>query len=130
MRTWGRSASSAEAFDSTFRYETSWVFSPVLLFALRALLSLYAFATIFAIFGWNGTHNLSQSSERSFSYFTNLTYWGLAFYFLASALHTCSYWLTRTPFLARWPKPLQVAHGMFYSTVVVYPWIVTSESES
>lgn len=127
MPIWRRSASSSEAFDSTFRYETSWFLSPALLFGLRAFLSLYAFTTIFTIFGWNGTHGRSTDSEHSFSFFTNLTYWGLAFYFLVSALHTCSYWLTGTPFLARWPKPLQIAHGMFYSTIVVYPWIVTGK---
>lgn len=120
-------SSRAVSLDATFRYETSWLFSPGLLFGLRAALSLYAFTTIFTIFGYNGANGLSKNSEHSFSFFTNLTYWGLAFYFLFSALHTGSYWLKGTPFLARWPRFLQTAHGMFYSTVVVYPWIVTSK---
>ncbi|KAI8942283.1 hypothetical protein NX059_000362 [Plenodomus lindquistii] len=113
-------------FDPTDRLVTSWVLPPGLLFAARALLSLYAFTTLFTIFGWNGSHDMSEASRRSFSYFTHLTYWGLAFYHAFSAVHTGSYWITGTSFLRRWPKALQVAHGMFYSTVVVYPWIVTA----
>lgn len=112
-------------FDPTYRFVTSWILPPGVLFGFRALLSIYAFTTIFTIFGWNGSHGMSESSKHSFSYFTHLTYWGLAFYHAFSAIHTASYWLTGTPFLARWPKALQIAHSMFYSTVVIYPWIVT-----
>jgi hypothetical protein len=118
---------NAASVDPTYRFATSWILSPALLFCIRALLSLYAFATLFTIFGWNGTHGNSEQSRRSFSYFTNLTYWGLAFYYAFAAVHTGSYWLTGKPFLARWPKALQIAHSMFYSTVVIYPFIVTSE---
>jgi hypothetical protein len=116
-------------FDPTYRFVTSWILPPGVLFGLRALLSLYAFVTLFTIFGWNGTHGLSDDSQRTFSYFTHLTYWGLAFYYAFSAIHTASYWLTGTPFLARWPKVLQVAHSMFYTTIVIYPWIVTGKQE-
>lgn len=114
-------------FDPTYRFVTSWLLPPGVLFGFRALLSLYAFATIFTVFGWNGSHGMSEESRHSFSYFTHLTYWGLAFYHAFSALHTGSYWITGTPFLARWPKALQIAHSMLYSTVVVYPWIVTGK---
>ncbi|KAF2845508.1 hypothetical protein T440DRAFT_265829 [Plenodomus tracheiphilus IPT5] len=113
-------------FDPTDRFVTSWILPPSLLFAIRALLALYAFTTLFTIFGWNGSHDMSDASRRSFSFFTHLTYWGLAFYHAFSAVHTGSYWLTGTSCLARWPRALQVAHSMFYSTVVVYPWIVTA----
>lgn len=112
------------------RFVTSWALPSSLLFGYRALLALYAFTTLFTIFGWNGAHGRSAESRHSFSYFTNLTYWGLAFYYAFAAAHTGSYWLTGTSFLARWPKPLQVAHSIFYSTIVVYPWIVTSKSTS
>ncbi|KAH7394910.1 hypothetical protein DE146DRAFT_64957 [Phaeosphaeria sp. MPI-PUGE-AT-0046c] len=112
-------------FDPTHRFATSWILSPAILFVFRTLLSLYAFTTLFTIFGWNGSHGMAEASRHSFSYFTHLTYWGLAFYEMFAALHTGSYWLTGTPFLARWPKPLQVAHSMYYSTVVIYPIIVT-----
>jgi hypothetical protein len=114
-------------FDPTNRFATSWILPPALLFGFRALLSLYAFVTLFTIFGWNGSHGRSEESRHSFSFFTNLTYWGLAFYEAFAAIHTASYWLTGTPLLARWPKALQIAHSMFYSTIVVYPFIVTSK---
>jgi len=113
--------------DPSFRYETSWIFSPGVLSIIRAALSLYAFTTIFTIFGYNGANGRSEESQHSFSYFTNLTYWGLAFYSFFAALHTGSYALTGKPLLARWPWLLQKAHGIFYSTAVVYPWIVTSK---
>src|ERR1700733_11978136 len=106
-------------FDPTYRFSTSWLLPPTALFAFRALLSLYSFTTIFTIFGWYGSHGLVEASHRSFSYFTNLTYWGLAFYFAFSAAHTASYWLTGAPLLARWPQALQALHSIFYSTIVV-----------
>ncbi|KAF2808317.1 uncharacterized protein BDZ99DRAFT_445656 [Mytilinidion resinicola] len=126
MAFWKKSGPSpATAFDPTHRFVTSWLLPPGVLFAVRALLSLYAFTTIFFIFGWYGTHGQTQASERSFSYFTNLTYWGLAFYFAFSAVHTGSYWLTGSPFLTRWPRFLQNLHSIFYTTIVVFPWLVT-----
>ncbi|KAF2871722.1 hypothetical protein BDV95DRAFT_493672 [Massariosphaeria phaeospora] len=127
MGSWGLSSSQNEGrLDPTYRYETSWILPPRLLFFIRALLSLYAFVTLFFIFGWNGSHGMSEESRHSFSYFTHLTYWGLAFYYAFAASHSCSYWLTGTSFLARWPRALQGAHAMLYSTVVVFPWIVTA----
>lgn len=112
-------------FDPSERYVTSWLFSPVLLACSRLLLSLYAFLTIFFIFGWDGSHGHAQASRRSFSYFTDLTFWGLAFYFLFSGLHTFQYARTGQSWLARWPRSLQAAHAIFYSTVVTFPFLVT-----
>lgn len=114
--------------DPSNRFVTSWIFGPLVLFCIRSVLSLYAFVTLFTIFGWNGSHGMP--SGRTFSYFTHLTYWGLAFYQAFAAIHTGSYWLTGRSFLSRWPKFLQIAHSMFYSTVVVYPFIVTSKPVS
>lgn len=54
-----------------------------------------------------------------------LTYWGLAFYNLTAAAHTFTYARTGTPLLDRFPRPLQALHSFFYTTVVVYPFIVT-----
>lgn len=132
MLTWlslrpSREGLQNTTFDPTFRYETSWLLSPTILFAARAFLSLYAFVTLFTIFGYNGANGLSKNSERSFSYFTHLTYWGLAFYTLFAAIHTCSYAFIGAPLLARWPRFLQRAHSVFYTTIVVYPIIVTSK---
>ena len=129
MPFWRRNAASSSrgGFDPAYRYETSWILPPGLLFAIRALFSLYAFTTIFFIFGWNGSHDQSKEISQSFSYFTWLTYWGLAFYYAVSAMHTFIYWRTGASSLARLPHFLQTAHAMFYSTIVVYPWIVTGK---
>ena len=113
-------------FDPTERYTSSWLLPPLLLGCLRLLLSIYAFVTIFFTFGWHDTHQASQESRRSFSFFTNLTYWGLAFYFLFSALHTFSYARTGRSWLSRWPRPFQAAHAIFYTTVVTLPILVTA----
>lgn len=112
-------------FDPFNSYTTSWLLSPTVLALLRLLLSLYAFTTIFFIFGWNGSHGRGQKSQQSFSYFTNLTYWGLAFYFLFSGLHTFSYARTGRSWLQSWPRPFQAAHAVFYSSIVTFPFLVT-----
>ncbi|KAF2199900.1 hypothetical protein GQ43DRAFT_99179 [Delitschia confertaspora ATCC 74209] len=125
MRPLLNSRANEAGFDPTYRFETSWILPPGLLFAVRLILSLYSFVTLFTIFGYNGAHNRAPDSRITFSYFTNLTYWGLAFYLAFSALHSGSYWLKGRPFLAAWPRVFQEAHSIFYTTVVVYPWIVT-----
>ncbi|MCJ1291358.1 hypothetical protein MMC34_002901 [Xylographa carneopallida] len=103
------------------RYTTSWLLPPLPLGCLRFLLSLYAFVTTFTILGTD----TPLSARQSFSYFTVLTYWGLAFYFLFSGLHTLSYARSGTSWLQRWPRPLQAFHAIFYSTVVTFPFLVT-----
>ena len=112
-------------FDSSHRFTTSWILPPYLLAAVRLLLSLYAFVTIFFIFGWEDFHSDARATRQSFSYFTNLTYWGLAFYFLFSGFHTFSYARHGTSWLQRWPRPLQAAHAIYYTTIITYPILVT-----
>lgn len=114
-----------QPFDPTSRFTTSWLLPPFLLASVRLLLSVYAFATIFTVFGWDDAHRLAAAARQSFSYFTNLTYWGLAFYLLFGALHTFSYARTGQAWLRSWPRPLQAAHAVFYSTVVTFPFLVT-----
>lgn len=89
---------------------------------------LYAFIVEIFILSWYCTHadlGSCTTSRTQFSYFTVLTYWGIAFYFLASATHTLIYALTGKPLLDRFPRPLQALHSLFYTTIVVYPFIVT-----
>ncbi|KAA6416202.1 MAG: alpha beta hydrolase fold-1 [Lasallia pustulata] len=112
-------------FDPTHRFTTSWLLSPTVLASLRLLLSLYAFTTIFFIFGWDRTHHTPYLSRQSFSYFTNLSYWGLAFYFLFSSLHTFSYARTGRAWLQTWPRSLQALHAVFYTTITTFPFLVT-----
>lgn len=113
-------------FDPTERFTTSWLLAPLLLGGIRLLVSVYAFVTIFFTFGWNDSHRASQAARRSFSYFTNLTFWGLAFYFLLSGLHTLSYARKGRSWLGGWPRPLQAAHAILYTTVVTLPILVTA----
>ncbi|KAF2088210.1 hypothetical protein K490DRAFT_16992, partial [Saccharata proteae CBS 121410] len=110
-------------FDTSHRFCTSWLLPPGLLFGIRALLALYAFFETFFNLGWTGTHY--GQAGQSFSYFTNLTYWGISFYMLFSALHTGTYWMTGRPLLDRWPRVLQEMHSILYSTICVFPFIVT-----
>jgi hypothetical protein len=89
--------------------------------------ALYAFTTLFFNLGWQCVHAADgcAASRASFSYFTVLTYWGIAFYFLFAAIHTFTYARSGVALLDRFPRPLQALHSAFYTTVVVYPFIVT-----
>ncbi|KAJ0161637.1 hypothetical protein CTA2_5878 [Colletotrichum tanaceti] len=115
-------------WDPSHRFETSWLLSPYLLGACRALISLYIFVVRFFIIGWTCSHSAFGGCEdvrASFSFFTVLTYWGLGFYFLISAIHTFTYARSGSPLLERFPRPLQALHAFYYTTVVTYPFIVT-----
>lgn len=86
------------------------------------------FVELFAS-GWYCTHADYGGCEQagdSFSYFTVLTYWGLAFYNLTAAVHTLTYARTGTPLLDRFPRALQALHAFYYTTVTTYPFIVTA----
>ena len=89
--------------------------------------SLYIFTTILFVLAWQCAHDVTgcQASRAQFSYFTSLTYWGLGFYFLVASIHTFTYARTGVPLLNRLPRPLQALHSAFYTTIVVYPFIVT-----
>ncbi|KAK1757373.1 hypothetical protein QBC47DRAFT_296340 [Echria macrotheca] len=116
-----------DAWDPTHRFETSWLISPWALFVFRALFALYALFTSVFILGWSCTHSADGcvASQERFSYFTVLTYWGLAFYFLFAAIHTFTYARTGRALLDRFPRPLQALHSAFYTTIVTYPFVVT-----
>lgn len=112
-------------WDPSNRFETSWLVSPYTLFFFRAFFSLYAFTTLFFILGWNCTHGMCENSATTWSYFTTLTYWGLAFYFLVSSVHTFSYARWGKPLLDSWPRTLQLMHGAYYSSITSFPLLVT-----
>ncbi|KAI0473879.1 hypothetical protein GGR56DRAFT_553739 [Xylariaceae sp. FL0804] len=120
-------------WDPTHRYETSWLLPPYALFALRALMSLYGFTVLFFNIGYECAHPGDASvggcaaARQSFSYFTVLTYWGLAFYNLVAAVHTFTYARSRgaNVLLDRLPRPLQALHALLHTTVTVYPFLVT-----
>ncbi|KAI1852066.1 hypothetical protein JX265_008129 [Neoarthrinium moseri] len=120
-----------DQWDPTHRFETSWLLPPYLLFACRAFISLYAFVTLFFTIGYQCAHPSEgsayacQASAASFSYFTVLTYWGIAFYFLFASIHTFSYARWGVALLDRWPRPLQALHAFYYTTITTYPFLVT-----
>ncbi|KAI9759617.1 MAG: hypothetical protein M4579_002185 [Chaenotheca gracillima] len=112
-------------FDPTYRFATSWLLPPWALFGLRIFMSLYAFTTIIAILTYTGVTVSAEAAGERFPYFTSITYWGLAFYTLFAAIHTFGYAKTGTPYLNRWPRPLQALQSVFYSTIVTLPILVT-----
>ncbi|KAK2785569.1 hypothetical protein FQN53_007654 [Emmonsiellopsis sp. PD_33] len=113
------------ADDPLHHFETSWLFPPFILGALRGLISLYCFVTIIFIFAWQGAHDDNISSRRSFSYFTHLTYWGVAFYFLFAAIHTLLYASRgRSVLFDKWPRGLRALHSLFYTTITTFPFLV------
>jgi hypothetical protein len=109
--------------DYTSRFATSWFLSPLQLAIWRGIVSLYAFLVIFISLG----HESSENAGRSFSYFTVLGYWGLAFYYAVSCAHSVSFWLHGESWLQKWPRSLQWLHSVFYATVTVFPFVVTGK---
>ena len=112
-------------FDPANRFTTSSIFPTIVFAFIRILLSLYAFTTIFTVLGWDSTHGRRKAARDWFSYFTNLTYCGLAFYFLFAGIHSLSYALRGKSWLNSWPRPLQAAHSVYYTTIVIFPLLVT-----
>ena len=109
------------------RYSTSWSLPAYLLGSLRALVSVYIFVTIIAQLSHYSVHD-PQELDRHFSYFTILSWWGSGFYFAVAAMHSWSYWLRGgKPWLQSWGSVLIQLHGVLYSTIVVFPLIVTSK---
>lgn len=109
---------------------TSWLLPPWLLFGLRTFISLYAFVVLFYRIGrWETSNDPGDEGNagRSFSFFTVLSYWGLAFYFAFAAAHTGSYAVRGRAWLESWPGWLRWLHSAFYATITVFPWVVTGE---
>ncbi|CAK7229011.1 hypothetical protein SBRCBS47491_007104 [Sporothrix bragantina] len=122
-------ASFGWPMDPSHRFETSWLLPPAILAAVRALFSIYIFVTLIFVIVWDCEHvslGGCAAAGDQFSYFTVLTYWGLAFYFAVAAVHTATYALTGTALLDRFPRVLQHLHALFYSTITVFPFVVTA----
>ncbi|CAK7246037.1 MAG: hypothetical protein STHCBS139747_007659 [Sporothrix thermara] len=122
-------ASSGEPLDPSHRFVTSWLLPPAALAVARALFSVYIFVTLVFVLVWNCKHASlggCATAGDQFSYFTVLTYWGLAVYFAVAAMHTATYAHTGAALLDRFPHALQRLHALFYSTVTVFPFVVTA----
>jgi cytochrome bd-type quinol oxidase subunit 2 len=111
------------------RLSTSWLIKANHLAFIRGLISLYIFTSIITILALRA-NDKTDPSGHYFSYFTSLTFFGLAFYFAFSAFHSWTFWRRGLPALSHWGVVLQQLQSIFYSTIVVYPYIVTSKSLS
>ncbi|PHH75219.1 hypothetical protein CDD82_4540 [Ophiocordyceps australis] len=120
-----------EPFDVENRFVTSWIVAPFTLAAIRMTIGSYILSSILFIIAWSCTHPATTggcvASRRSFSYFTVLAFWGQAFYFIVAAIHTffhasCPGHLS---LLSRFRRPFGALHSFFYSSVVVFPLLVS-----
>lgn len=111
-------------FDPEHRFVTSWLLTPLWLANYRAAFALFGWADLISSWVWDGINDPGQIGPQ-FSYFTNLTWWGITCYMSIAAIHTFVYSKKGYTWLDRWWRPLQVLHTLFYTTVVVFPFIVT-----
>ncbi|KAI6026438.1 hypothetical protein PISMIDRAFT_92093 [Pisolithus microcarpus 441] len=114
-------------FDRSFTLVTSPLpfLPPSVLGAVRVLLAVYTLLVIVVILGLETT--VYDSGSSYLSYFTSLSYIGLCAYFWASGVQTIAFARARRicyP-LQKWPRPLQLMHALLYTSIVVYPIIVT-----
>lgn len=114
------------ALDHLHPYETSWLVSPVVLGLIRAIIAIYAFFTIIYMFGYYATADgENYLVGQSFSYFTNLNLWGMAFYFLVSAVHSLTYAATgRSVIFEKLPRVFRGLHALYYTCVTTFPFLV------
>ncbi|TKX23437.1 hypothetical protein C1H76_4505 [Elsinoe australis] len=124
------------------RHITSWFLPPFALACIRALFSVYIFATILTTIGLQVSSGNAYASRVSFSFFTVLTWYGLGFYFAVSAIHGFIYSARgRAGFASNsvvydaeagareqvggFRGALRWAHGWYYATVTTFPFLVT-----
>jgi len=114
-------------FDPDFKFVTSSFLSPLVLGAIRLFLAIYTLTTLLTILIWDGV--VAHSASSYFSYFTELSYIGLCSYFWASSVQTLSYARSSPDKpsypLQKWPRALQFLHSLLWTTITVFPFIVT-----
>ncbi|KAH7412117.1 hypothetical protein DE146DRAFT_603124 [Phaeosphaeria sp. MPI-PUGE-AT-0046c] len=129
-------------FDPSKSFVRSHFVSPLVLAVVRAVLCIYSFTTMITCYAWLahrtatiklkdvniGSYTIQQSDAaigQSFSFFTYLTFWSLGSYFLISSIHTFVYFFHQRTWLHTWPRLLQLAHSMYYTSVTSFPFLVT-----
>lgn len=129
-------------FDPDHTFFRSRLMSPILLASLRALIALYCFVTMIVCYSYLAnnlsTNNLQDVNidsytlyvdhngiHQSFSFFTYLTYWSLGFYFTTASVHGFVYARSGTTWLHGWPRMFQLLHSFYYTSVTVFPFLVT-----
>lgn len=111
-------------FDPTNRFQTAYLLSPIVLGCTRLLISLYIFCVLLYELIRDGILHNGQAVTH-WSYFTNITYWSIGFYMAFSGFHTVIYARRRVAPLQHWPRILQLLHSLFYTTIIIYPFLVT-----
>ncbi|KAG2338771.1 hypothetical protein BDR05DRAFT_978006 [Suillus weaverae] len=106
-------------FDPACRLVTSPFLSPRSLGTLRLLFAVYSLVTTITV--------LVFEPVGFFSYFTDLSYVGLVAYFWASSIQTIVFVLRgqKAYPLQKWPRILQLLHVLLYTTITIFPIIVT-----
>ncbi|KAG0699529.1 hypothetical protein DFH29DRAFT_46115 [Suillus ampliporus] len=112
-------------FDPACRLVTSPFFSPLVLGALRLLLAVYSLVTTITVLVFESVRY--HDSNSFLTYFTDLSYIGLVAYFWASSTQTIVFALRgqKAYPLQSWPRILQLLHVFLYTTITVFPIIVT-----
>lgn len=111
-------------FDPEHRFVTSWLLPPLWLAIYRLLLALFGWANLISGWAWIGTNYPDQLGPQ-FSYFTDLTWWGITCYMTIASIHTFVYVKHGYSWLDKWWRSLQALHSLFYTTIVVFPILVT-----
>ncbi|CAK4027461.1 Hypothetical predicted protein [Lecanosticta acicola] len=137
--------------DAARQYVTSYILHPYALALLRSIMSLYCFSTIIIGYSWLAHDSAPNTLKdihiptytllldvgfigESFSFFTFLTWWSLAFYFGISAFHTFDYArslrrggkpdeLLQRSFSYHWS--FELAYSLWHTTVTTYPFLVS-----
>lgn len=112
-------------FDPACRLVTSPFFSPLSLGALRVLFAVYSLVTTITVLVFESVR--FHDSRSFFSYFTDLSYIGLVAYFWASGIQTIAFVISgqKAYPLQKWPRILQLLHTLLYTTITIFPIIVT-----
>jgi hypothetical protein len=134
-------------FDPQDRFTTSWLLAPYPFALLRLLCASYILGTLLLLLVLDAAWPTVRGPDalvHSFSYFTNLSFYGLGFYFLFAGLHSLSHHahlLSASPGAATsavnqtkrglrrrlrdWHPVLQSLHVLLFSSVVTFPFIVS-----
>ncbi|KAG1847408.1 hypothetical protein F4604DRAFT_1884030 [Suillus subluteus] len=113
------------SFDPACGLVTSPFFSPPSLGALRLLFAVYSLVTTITVLVFESVR--FHDSSSFFSYFTDLSYIGLVAYLWASSIQTIVF-VSRGQKaypLQKWSRILQLLHVLLYTTITIFPIIVT-----
>jgi hypothetical protein len=123
-------------FDPDAKFATARFLSPFVFGILRLAIGAYSIIVVIVDIVLSGTFpsclqrvNFAATRDHDidsyFSYFTDISFIALAFYFLFAAGHTLWYARTGTSPLNKWYRPFQLAHTILFSTIITFSILVT-----